>query len=158
MGWQKLSGLRGTQERRRLTVQALDRLAERYKEFAPTLLRVGLAAVFIYHGWIKLLDLSGSVKSFAQLGIPFPTLSLAAVVLLELLGGIGLLLGYWVRYLTPLFVLHMLVAIVTVHWPKGFNVFRGGWEFNLVLILASLSLFLTGPGAWGLERQTRARR
>jgi putative oxidoreductase len=45
----------------------------------------------------------------------------------------------------------MLVAIATVHWPKGFFVTKGGFEFNLTLIASALALALTGPGPYSLD-------
>jgi len=46
----------------------------------------------------------------------------------------------------------MLVAIATVHLPKGFWVSKGGYEFNLALIAAAAALALTGPGAYSLDQ------
>jgi putative oxidoreductase len=49
----------------------------------------------------------------------------------------------------------MLVAIATVHLPKGFWVTKGGFEFNLTLIAAAAALALTGPGAYSLDSALR---
>ncbi len=45
----------------------------------------------------------------------------------------------------------MGVAIAKVHGPKGFFVQDGGYEYNLVLIVAAVALALTGPGALSLD-------
>src|SRR4030081_3997106 len=49
----------------------------------------------------------------------------------------------------------MLVAIATVHLPKGFWVTKGGFEFNLTLIGAAAALALTGPGPYSLDSALR---
>jgi putative oxidoreductase len=49
----------------------------------------------------------------------------------------------------------MIVAIATVHLPKGFWVTKGGFEFNLTLIGAAAALALTGPGAYSLDSALR---
>jgi putative oxidoreductase len=49
----------------------------------------------------------------------------------------------------------MLVAIATVHFPRGFFVTKGGYEFNLTLIAAVAALALTGPGAYSLDAALR---
>src|SRR5256885_3355182 len=71
--------------------------------------------------------------------------------LAELLGGLGLAAGL----LTPLPSLAiagaMLVAIALVHWPKGFFVTKGGFEFNLTILAAIFAIALTGPGAYSLD-------
>jgi putative oxidoreductase len=46
----------------------------------------------------------------------------------------------------------MLVAIATVHWPKGFWVTRGGYEFNLTLIASAAAVAIAGPGAYSIDR------
>ncbi len=61
-----------------------------------SVLRVGLAAVFVYAGVSKLLDLPGFEKSIADYGILLPGTEMAAavvLVVLEILVGIGVLLG-----------------------------------------------------------------
>jgi putative oxidoreductase len=67
-------------------------------------------------------------------------------------GGLLLALGF----LSPLgsfaIVGAMVVAIVTVHLSRGFWTGKGGYEFNLSLIAASVALALTGPGVYSLDR------
>ena len=45
----------------------------------------------------------------------------------------------------------MLVAAVSVHVKKGFFMASGGYEYNLVLGLAGLTVAFTGPGALSLD-------
>jgi putative oxidoreductase len=71
--------------------------------------------------------------------------------LAELLGGLGLALGF----LNPLpsFAIagSMLVAIALVHLPKGFFNAKGGFEFNLAILAAVAAVALIGPGAYSLD-------
>ena len=75
--------------------------------------------------------------------------------LAEFGGGIFLALGL----LTPLAAMaiagSMIIAIVTVHLPKGFWVAKGGYEFNLALLAAVVALALTGPGTYSLDQALR---
>ena len=45
----------------------------------------------------------------------------------------------------------MAVAIAKVHAPKGFFVQNGGYEYNLVLVIAALAVVALGPGAYSLD-------
>ena len=45
----------------------------------------------------------------------------------------------------------MLVAIATVHLAKGFWVSKGGFEFNLTLIVGAVALAITGPYTYSLD-------
>jgi len=45
----------------------------------------------------------------------------------------------------------MAVAIAKVHGPKGFFVQDGGYEYNLVLIIAALAVAAMGPGRFSLD-------
>ncbi len=71
--------------------------------------------------------------------------------LAELGGGLGLALGL----LTPLPSLaiagSMLVAVALVHWPHGFFVSKGGYEFNLAILGGVAAVALTGAGAYSLD-------
>ena len=61
--------------------------------------------------------------------------------------------------LTPLgallIVASMAVAIAKVHGPKGFWIQNGGFEYNLVLLVAALALAATGAGSLSLDHVLR---
>jgi hypothetical protein len=46
----------------------------------------------------------------------------------------------------------MLIAIATVHWPKGFWVTAGGFEYNLAIIAAAIGVATIGAGRFSLDR------
>lgn len=129
------------------------RCAEGWQEYAPLVLRVAVGLIFAMHGWQKL---QGGVEATAGfLGtLGFPAASLFAVVLIavELLGGIALILGVFTHVAAKLLAIVAIVGLVTVHLGKGFFIASGGYEFILLLLAASLSLMITGPGKWALTR------
>lgn len=119
--------------------------------YAHWLLRIGFAAVFLYHGLGKFPNLSG----FAQMaGIP---LFLALIValfetgggLLVLIGGISRNLDWATRLGGALVIPVMLGAIAKVHWPQWSFVPSethpmGGMEFQVVLTLLGLYFLIRG--------------
>src|SRR5688572_3679985 len=69
----------------------------------------------------------------------------------ELVGGLLLATGFLTPLAAALIASVMVVAAVTVHWKNGFFITSGGYEFNLVLGVAALSVAFTGPGALSLD-------
>lgn len=115
------------------------------------LVRLVLGLTFLMHGLDKLDDLNGTEQFFDSLGIPAPAVMAPFVALLEVVGGIALIVGL----LAPLFALalagDMLVAALTQHVDKGFFVQDGGYELVLVLGIASLGILLAGAGRFSLD-------
>lgn len=120
------------------------------RDIAIGLVRVAVALVFIYHGWAKISGMEGTLGFFSMLGIPAWLTYIVAY--LEFFGGIALLFGMFVEYIAPLFAIIMLVAIYLVHWSKGFNNMNGGYEFQLVLLLASIGLSLAGSRCFIIDK------
>lgn len=71
-------------------------------------LRIGVGAIFIMTGWMKVSDLSATVGFFATLG--FSAFWAYLVTAVELLGGIAVLLGIYSRVATILLSIVMIVA------------------------------------------------
>jgi putative oxidoreductase len=88
------------------------------------------------------------------MGIPLATVMGPFVALLELVGGIMLVLGVGTRWVSILFAIEMAVAVLKVHLPGGFFLPRG-YEFALMMCAASCAIAMEGPGAAALGRTLR---
>lgn len=119
-------------------------MTNRYAHFAPLLLRFALGAIFIVHGVQKFMGTAGFAEFFGAVGIPAPTAMVLIVGAIEAVGGALVLLGIGTRVAAALLALVMLGAIITVKFSMGFV---DGWEFDLALFAASVSLVLSGPMA-----------
>jgi len=104
------------------------------------LIRLGLALVFIVHGWGKLSHLQETIGFFARAGLPAFVAYL--VSLGEFFGGIAMLLGVMTKWAGFGMAIIMAGAIYFT-WGNGFT---GGYEFPLTLLLTSIGIALTGPG------------
>ena len=122
--------------------------------YGVTLLRVVVGAVYIMHAYLALAIFgpSGMVAYQVKNGIPFPEIATWYLILAHGLGGICLVLGIFTRWAALANVPVMLGAIVFVHLKSGFWAHQGGYEYALVLLLASLALAMTGGGALSLRR------
>lgn len=119
------------------------------------ILRVTVGIVFAMHGWQKLtvMGFGGVGGFFGMLGIPFPEVAAIAITLLELVGGIALILGIGTRIAGALLAADMIVAMLLVHWPNGFFMDANGIELALTLAATGLFFALAGPGALSLDAQ-----
>jgi putative oxidoreductase len=121
------------------------------RHWGITILRVMVGIVFLAHGGQKVFvyGFSGVQGAFGQMGIPMPTVMGPFVALLELLGGLMLVVGVGTRWVSILFAIEMAVAVLKVHLSGGFFLPRG-FEFALTMCAASCAIALEGPGAAAL--------
>jgi putative oxidoreductase len=125
-------------------------------QVGATLLRVSLGIMWIAHALLKLLvfTLPGTAQFFQSVGIP--GLFAYPVFVIEIVGGLALVLGVYARQASLLLVPVMLGA-ASVHLGNGwvFTSPNGGWEYPVFLAAASLALWLIGDGAFVLRRSSR---
>lgn len=124
---------------------------QRNSDVALLLLRVGLGLVFIAHGWQKFQTMQDTIGFFSSIGLSAFWAYLVATV--ELVGGLAVLLGVFTGYAGILLALVMVVAIVMLKFSKGF---LGGYEFDLMLFLASLTVAFAGPGKYTVSALKKA--
>lgn len=116
-----------------------------------TLSRLFCGLAFIFHGAPKVFNLEAASGFFESLGIP--SWLAIPVAGLEFFGGILLVAGFLTRWLSGLFILEMIVAIVTFHLPNGWDVFKGGYEYSLALIVMLVGVIVLGPGPFSIDGQ-----
>jgi putative oxidoreductase len=128
-----------------------------------TALRIVLGVVFIAHGAQKFgQGVPAVAQGFAGMGVPLAEVAAPLVAGLELVGGVLLVLGVATRVVGLLLAVDMVVAGLLAHTTAGFFAQDGGFEYILVLAVASLAVALTGPGRFSLDalvlRAARRRR
>ena len=121
---------------------------------AVTILRVILGFLFAAHGWQKFNEwtIAGTQASFTKMGVPAAEIAAPAVAVLELGGGIALILGVLTRVVALLLALDMLGALFLVHASAGVFAATGGYELVLLLAAAALALALIGAGRISVDR------
>lgn len=119
-----------------------------------TILRVVVGFLFAAHGWQKVNEwtIAGTQAAFGEMGIPLADIVAPIIAVLELGGGIALILGLLARPFAALLAIDMLGALVLVHLPAGVFVAEGGYELVLILGAAALAIALAGPGRASVDR------
>jgi putative oxidoreductase len=116
-------------------------------DLALLLLRLVLAAILLYHGIPKLLHFSETAGAFQGMNIPAPTVTAGFALVVEVVGGLLLLLGVATDIVGLLVVIEMIGAIAFVHWSKGFDFAKVGWEHPFTVLVIAVAIALSGPGA-----------
>jgi len=122
-------------------------------DLALLALRVGLGVVMVAHGWQKWTGggIGGTAEGFEGNGIPLATVAATFAIVVELVGGVAIIVGA----LTPLFAVGfaatMVGAMVFVHGGSGFYAATGGYEFVLLLGIVALVVAAAGPGRFSVD-------
>jgi putative oxidoreductase len=116
---------------------------------AQALLRIVIGFLFFQHGYGKLF---GALPGVTGPSGPVPLVSLIGLSgILEVFGGILILLGLFTRPVAFILSGEMAVAYFRVHVHKGFWPVENGGELAALSCFVYLFLAAAGPGAWSLD-------
>ena len=126
---------------------------DRYTPYALAALRIVTALIFMEHGTQKLFGFPAPPQG----GQPL-LLSLYGIGgILEVVGGLLILIGLFTRPVAFLLAGEMAVAYWMFHAPRSFYPLLNGGDAAILYCFIFLLLLFTGPGAWSVDR-TRERR
>jgi putative oxidoreductase len=112
-------------------------------------LRMTLGLIFFSHGYPKLAHAGAGMQVFfVQHGLPGYFVYISGV--LEVFGGILLVLGLFTRAAALLLAIEMGVAIWKVHSSGGYLAVHN-YEFHLVMLTACFALATVGAGLVSLD-------
>ncbi len=114
-----------------------------------SVLRIAAALLFLQHGTQKLFALPSS-QSAAPVAL-YSLLGLAGV--LEVVGGLLLLIGLWTRPVAFILSGHMAVAYFSRHAPQGFWPLLNRGELAVLYCFIFLYFAAAGGGPWSLDAQ-----
>ena len=117
--------------------------------------RLALGPMLFVHGWNKVAGaggISGTVRWFEGLGLRPAWLHARVAAATELGAGVLVTCGLFTGLGASAFVGLMAVAALTDHRGKGYFVFKGGYEYTLLIAMVAVALAAIGPGAWSLDR------
>lgn len=79
------------------------------------LIRILLAAVFLYAGYTKLTNIAGTAGYITSAGLPYAVFLAWASGLLELIAGVLIAVGYWKRYAAWALIIFVILATYFFH-------------------------------------------
>ena len=113
--------------------------------------RILLSIMFIVAGFGKLTAIGGTAGYFGSLGIPAPTVVAVLVGLLELLGGLAVLVGFRTHAAAGAVAVFTVAASLLAHmdWSDGMPLMI--FQKNLAVAGGFLILAAFGPGALSVD-------
>jgi putative oxidoreductase len=133
------------------------------KEAALIPPRAALGASMVYHGLGKLRgDAPEQVGGwFESVGLrPGKHLAVATGIA-EVFAGVGAIVGLWTRPAALAVLVTQAFALGKVHAKNGFDITKGGFEYNVALMCIAGTLLIAGPGMFsaheGIERLVEGR-
>lgn len=137
--------------------------SSRMRGLGPSLLRLAVGTVFVAHGLSKLLPVPGggvrgTAALFESLAFQAPYAVAMTLGWVEAAGGVALVLGAYTGWTAFALLLTTAVTSWPLHLPHGlflnWSLEPGvghGYEFDLLLIGALLSLLATGAGSLSVD-------
>ncbi len=158
--------------RKPLEQRYVNGLNQALARWAPIPLRLIVGYGFMQHGFAKL---SKGPEAFAivlhAIGVPAPHLMAWLTILVEVFGGLAILLGAFIPLASLPMATVLLVAMFTVHLPYGFSSIKlmsvtagraqfgpPGYECDLLYLACIAALAIGGSGPMAIDGYFRRKR
>ena len=122
-----------------------------WRPYTLSLLRIVAGFTFSLHGCQKILGWFGGMRDTGATAQVLTLPWFAGV--LELVGGLLIILGLFTRPVAFILSGQMAVAYFMAHAPRGFWPIANGGELAVLYCFIFLYLFTAGPGPWSIDRR-----
>jgi putative oxidoreductase len=113
--------------------------------------RIAIAAIFVLSGISKVTAPAATIGYIQSVGLPLPQVGLAIALLVELVGGAALVLGYRTRLVAGILAVFSIVTAFAFHSALGDqNQFIHFFK-NVAIAGGLLNVMAFGGGAWSLD-------
>ena len=128
-----------------------------FVQIMALLARILLSVFFIFSGTLKLAMPTAAIASIARLHLPLPAqLAWLVAVVVELGGGLCVLLGYRTRPAAIMLAAFCVVIALAMHYHRGNQEQMDQFMRYLVMAGGFLQLAATGPGRFVLAGGRKA--
>ncbi|MFI4923026.1 MAG: DoxX family protein [Burkholderiales bacterium] len=137
----------------------MNKACEMTKQYAPLVGRALLSFIFIISGWGKIIGFSGTATYMASAGMPIPDVLLVAAIIIELGGGLMLLLGWNARWAALAIFLFVIPTTLIFHpfWIDDAAQMQNQINFmkNLGIMGGMLYIMAYGSGPCSLTKMDK---
>jgi putative oxidoreductase len=129
-----------------------------FRPFLDTAARFLMAFFFIASGALKVFAFQPSAGALASIGLPNPQLFLMAFIVIEIGGGLGLLLGFGTRYVSAALIVFLILATIVIHARFISDPVSGPDQIihiikNIAMIGGLLKFVVDGGGALSVDNR-----
>ena len=121
------------------------------QNFSAPVGRIFLAAIFIMSGLGKITNYAGTQGYIEAMGVPGVMLPL--VIILEVLGGIAIVIGYKARLVAFLMAGFSVVSAILFHADLGDQIQLNMFMKNIAIAGGFLMIVAHGAGAYALDNR-----
>jgi putative oxidoreductase len=121
------------------------------KTYLPPLGRLLMSSLFIWDGIGQLRSPSLTAQYFASVHVPLPSVAIWISIIIHLVGGIGLLVGFKTRWAAALLALVSVGTAFGVHLQIGDQDNIIHFYKNLALTGGFLYVMAFGAGAFSID-------
>lgn len=114
--------------------------------------RLLLAYIFVLSGYAKIAGFAGTAKFMASKGMPMVEVLLVGAILIELVGGLMLAVGWKARWAAWAIFLFIIAATLVFHpvWADPGQAIQ--FNKNLAIMGGMLYVAFMGPGRLSLDK------
>ena len=128
-----------------------------YQSTVMLVARLLMGTLFVLFGIRSILGFAGSVGYFTKLGFPFPEAMVVIAIIVQLVAGILLIIGWRTRAAAWVLVLYVVVATFMAHryWEYDAAQYVAqmtNFYKNLAIIGGLLCLSACGPGRSSVDK------
>jgi putative oxidoreductase len=127
------------------------------KDLAALIGRILLAVMFVLSGYGKLTGFDGAVGYISSKGLPMPQVLAAIAILIELGGGLAIIIGWKTRWAALAFIVFLIVITPIFHnfWAVAADQMMGqqiNFMKNVTVLGGMLLLLGFGPGRYSVDK------
>jgi len=120
--------------------------------WAPLIARILVGGTFVLAGVNKISNFAGTVQFAQSMGLPSPEIAIVIAIIVEILGGLSVMLGYKIFWGAGALVVFTVVASFIFHGDFADPAQKLLFTKNMGIVAALLYMTRFGSGKMSIER------